>query len=313
MKRVVRKGVFETNSSSSHSLTIKSNKKSCKKVEKGASFEIRSPLAKAVQMLGLIANAERDFYSTAYYIDEEQENNSVKKGIISKIKETSPETFDGIDTESISTYDLAILITPIISGFGVLTDEYFSGVDDATIMVFYTSETLSRGAVQRFKDKMLEALCKINGWTMEKALEEIDFEAFANIEIKEILKDELTAKEKLEKNMEYNFKFKEEFKRSKSTDIVAFAKEYLIRDCNEFKEQVQWRISCELYFQNGCLNDCDCGFEDYYAIKQALDITYYTSDEDMEKKATEFISNNCKIVAVEKYCGLYLEETGEIL
>ena len=55
MKRVIRRGVFETNSSSSHSLTLKRIKGTPKnEIDEDASFEIRSPLAKTIQMLGLI-------------------------------------------------------------------------------------------------------------------------------------------------------------------------------------------------------------------------------------------------------------------
>ncbi len=313
MKRVARKGVFETNSSSSHSLTIKKVGKHDTKVEKDASFEIRSPLAKTVQMLGLISNAERQFHSTASYIDDDHPEGKVKNAIIKTLKETSPEVLSGVDTDNISTYDLGILITPIIADYDILTNEYFSQFDDSVLTVFYTLDCPSRGVVQRFKDKMLVALCKMNGWTMEEAQREIDFQAFSNIEIREILKDEATAREKLIENMKYNFKFKDEFKKSGSDDIVAFAKEFLIKDCYEFKEQVGGRISCEIYFRNGCLNDCYCGFEDYFEIERAFDITYYTSDEELEQKATDFLSSKYKIVAVENYCGIYLERTGEIL
>ena len=53
MKKVIRRGVFETNSSSSHSYTITRND-NCKTVEKGASFEIKSKVAKTVWLLGII-------------------------------------------------------------------------------------------------------------------------------------------------------------------------------------------------------------------------------------------------------------------
>ena len=313
MKRVVRKGVFETNSSSSHSLTIKKACKKSDKVEKGASFEIRSPFAKMMQILGLIDNADRDFNSTAYYIDEDHQNDGVKQAIIKTVNEASPDTLKGVDVDNITTYELSDLITPLIASYDVFTNEYFSKFDDGVLQVFYTVDCLCRGAVQRFKTKLIEALGKMNGWTMERTQQEIDFEAFSNVEIREILKDESTAKEKLIENMKYNYKFEREFKNSKSTDIVAFAKEYLIRDCKEFKKQVNGRISCELYFNNGCLNDCDCGLEDYYAIEKAFDINYYTPNEVLEQKAMDFLSDKYKIVAVENYCGFYLEQRGEIL
>ena len=58
MKTVIRKGVFETNSSSTHAISIKKSKET--EVSKDTSFEVRSSLAKMVQLLGLINNAEYD-------------------------------------------------------------------------------------------------------------------------------------------------------------------------------------------------------------------------------------------------------------
>ena len=97
----------------------------------------------------------------------------------------------------------------------MFTNEYFSKFDDGVLQVFYTVDCLCRGAVQRFKTKLIEALGKMNGWTMERTQQEIDFEAFSNVEIREILKDESTAKEKLIENMKYNYKFEREFKNRK--------------------------------------------------------------------------------------------------
>ena len=313
MKRVARKGVFETNSSSSHSLTLKRVKTNDTGIEKDASFEIRSPLAKTVQMLGLISNAERQFKSTAMYIDEDNPNNKVKNDIVNILKENAPEVLSGVNVDNISTYDLGVLIAPIASSFGSLTLDYFYQLNDNVFSVFYKVDCTCRAAVQCFKNKLFDALCKINNWTMDQAQREIDFQAFANIEIRDILKDESTAKEKLLANMKYNFKFKTEFEKSGSNDVVAFAKEYLIKDCYEFKQQVNGRISCEIYFRNGCLDECYCGFEDYYEIERAFGISCYMSDDEIEQKAIEFLSNEYKIVATEKYCGVYLEKIGEIL
>ena len=55
MKKTIRKAVFETNSSSTHSLTLESS--NCKCSNK-TSFVIKTPLAKIVWLLCMIGNAE---------------------------------------------------------------------------------------------------------------------------------------------------------------------------------------------------------------------------------------------------------------
>ena len=55
MKTVIRKGVFETNSSSTHTLTIVKQGEKC---ETDVSFEICSPTAKLFMIFGFVENAE---------------------------------------------------------------------------------------------------------------------------------------------------------------------------------------------------------------------------------------------------------------
>ena len=52
MKRVIREGVFETNSSSTHSVVFK--RKTSNEVDKDSSYEIHTPLAKTLFLIGLI-------------------------------------------------------------------------------------------------------------------------------------------------------------------------------------------------------------------------------------------------------------------
>ncbi len=100
MKTVIRKGVFETNSSSTHSLSLKRNAKDVP--EKDASFVIQSPLAKAVTMLGLIDNAEDGFCRPFYLRDEYDERaDRVKKETVDRIREINPSLLENVDLEEI--------------------------------------------------------------------------------------------------------------------------------------------------------------------------------------------------------------------
>lgn len=310
MKRVIRKGVFETNSSSTHSITIRKVCKCKDEIDDDASFEIRSPVAKIVQILGLINRAESDFKITANEIDYIYKGNPDSEEIKNKILTQLNDKSLNIDTKAVSSYDFALLISNS-ENIDAIDMDFLEQFDDELLSCFYFTDLSTRKQVLRFKDILLDEYCKLESITPEQAMERIDFEAFGNVEIRNILKDEATAKEKLEA-MEYNFKFKQEFEESGSVDIVAFAKEYLIKDAKEFKEMVNGKISCELYFSNGCLNDCYCGFEDYFGIAQGLKIGFFATDDELHTLAKDFLSPKYKIVCEERYAGCCFEQTGEI-
>ena len=235
MKAVIRKGVFETNSSSTHSLSIK--KSTSKEISEEASFEIRTKEAKIALLFGLIENAEIEHSYTKY-----------KKA------------------------------------------EY------------------NRNLVLSFKDALIEEYCKLNNYTNEEALLQIDYEEFSNTYLRDILKNENTAKERLNEYLEENEDFKNAFKQSKNSDIVDFAKKYFADDYTEFKMLTDGKFRCDKYFENGCLNSCDCGFESYTKIAEQFDL----DENQIEDKAKEFLSDECKIIAKEYWNGFIFEKTGEI-
>ena len=234
MKSVIRKGVFETNSSSTHSLSI--GKAASNKISEEASFEIRSKEAKIALLFGLIENAELEC------------NESKKK------------------------------------------------------------HNASRELVLKFKDAVINEYCSLTGYTNDQALLQIDYEEFSNTYLRDILKDEKTAREKLKKYLEENEDFKNSFKRSKSEDIVEFAKDYFELDYIEFKAITRGKFRCDKYFENGCLNDCYCGFESYVKISKQFDL----ENINIQEKAKELLSDSLVIIAKEYWNGFMLEKTGEI-
>lgn len=313
MKRVIRRGVFETNSSSSHSLTLKRIKGTPKnEIDEDASFEIRSPLAKTIQMLGLIQNAESDYEGTAMSIDELDEAGAIKHQIITELKEKYPDAVMPKTGTEISTLELSNLITPIITDIEFNGNKFFGKFQDQILTCFFTVDSMARHVVRKFKKEMLNELAKINNWTLDDAKREVEFEAFANTEIRDALADKKNTLDRLRKIGEQDYSFREAFRASGITDIIAFAQDYLITDCQSFKKRVNGKISCERYFSNGCLNYCDCGFESYYSILDKLDLDSFAPDEEIRQAAQRFLSNEYKLVAVEKYCGFIFEKTGEI-
>ena len=313
MKTVIRKGVFETNSSSTHSLTIRdASPKQGDEVDEDASFEIRSPLAKVIQMLGLMDKAETAFLSEARSFDEQDDAVEIKTRIVNKAREMCPEELQGVNPESIMTADLVEKFIPVLYHPDFFSLDFFEEFDDDSLKYIYTIHNVTRDVVKTFREKMFEEYCRIEGITKEEATQRIDAEAFGNMEIKEILKDKSTAEPKLRELMTKYFKFRFEFERSGETDIVAFAEEFYLTDMYEFKKMRDGRISCEIYFCEGCLDYCDCGFDSYYGISSELDIDEATSDEEMDEKVKKFLSKRSKIVAKEYYCGHIFEKPGDI-
>ena len=311
MKRVIRRGVFETNSSSSHSLSIrKINGEATSEIDSDVSFEIRSPFAKVFQMLGLIDNAERTFKSLSYSIDEDECATEGIKALISIVNEKFPDTLKNLDLEKIPSYDLAIAIAPIINLLDIEYD-FYEQFEDGFLGSFFNVDLKNSCVIHRFKELMLEELCRIEGKSLDEIMQKIEFEAFANKTLHEILKQENPVAQ-LEEYKGKDYSFKSEFKASGMSDIVEFARKYVVYEEKHYRELVEDRLPCDRYFCHGCLIDCDCGFEDYFAIANKLEITFEKDDEKIKEAVKKYMSNEYKVVAIEDYCGLIFEQTGEI-
>lgn len=241
MKTVVRKGVFETNSSSTHAISIKKSRDSG--LAKGTSFEVRSTLAKMVQLFGLINNAE------------------------------------------------------------------YECVSDEPKFKIPKKLTLPRELVLRFKEILIDAYSGITNQTREEALKQIEFEAFSDTYLRDILDD----KEKLNEYKLENFAFGMAFDESGSDNIVEFAKKYYVEDCEKIKKMTGGKIRCDCYFNQGCLNVCDCGMENYIKIKKALNIDDNDTETELKQKALDFLNEETRFVAQEYWNGVYLEEEGDII
>lgn len=244
MKTVIRRGVFETNSSSTHSLSIFGTPK----LEDEASFEICSPKAKMVTLLGLIDNAEP-------YVDPDDE---------------PYEEQDEEPNEEPNKYD-------------------------------YT-----RALVYRFKEQAMKRYLEITSFTYEEAMAELEYEAFGYPEIREIWDD----REALKKYRKRNYTFDREYEMSDIKDIVEFAHKYFYESFEENKRLMGARFRCDLYFSNGCLDVCTCAYDSFGGIAKGLGINIQDSDEQLYERAVAFLSDECKILANEYYCGFYLEKTG---
>ncbi|MBQ9084100.1 MAG: hypothetical protein IJY24_00415 [Clostridia bacterium] len=112
MKRVIREGVFETNSSSTHSVSFVRREDS--NPDEESSYELHSPLSKLIFLIGLIENARR---SERYYDGEED--------IIDEI----PDLYVDMDEDILPLNSLANICKNLLNA---VKDEYMSieGIDE---------------------------------------------------------------------------------------------------------------------------------------------------------------------------------------
>ena len=316
MKSVIRKGVFETNSSSTHSLSLQ--KVTNKEIDNDASFEIRSPLAKAVTMLGLIDNAEDEFRRPFYIKDEFNDNaERVKKETLDRIKEIDARLLENINPEEISSYEIAQILMKIDNLESFYNVEEFEDFDEyidkkTDFEYFFFDDIKEKLILTRFKAFLIEEYAKIINKSIEEAKEEIDFEAFAYIELKDALKDEKNAKENIEKLMKVDYRLRIAFEKSGSDNPLEFSKKHLYENYLEFKNQPGRKYCCHRYFCNGSLDDCDCGLENYGYICSALGISIYTNESSLREIVRKYLSDEYKLVAKETLGYSMKIKSGEI-
>lgn len=319
MKTVIRRGVFETNSSSTHSLSLKQMKKAdAKSIDKEASFEIRSPLAKAVTLLGLIDNAESEFARQYYIRDEYSEKaDYVKKETLNRIREINPSLLENVELENISSYDILQILMKMdnLENFYNVSDfEDFGDYYDkrSEFEYFFYDDFQEKITLQKVKKFIFEEYAKIVNKPYDEAKEEIDFEAFAYVELKDALEDEKNAKENVEKLMNTDYRIRIAFEKSGSDNLVEFAKKFLYENYLEFKNAPGRKYCCHRYFSNGCLDTCDCGFENYSNICMELSIRHTQTEEEIREKVRDFLSDKYKLVATEKLGYSFFIRSGEI-
>lgn len=321
MKTVIRKGIFETNSSSTHSLSIKKmkNPKSTK-IDKEASFEIRSPLAKAVTMLGLIDNAE-DEYRAQFNFREEyiDDADDVKDETLKKIKEMYPKALENVDLKEISLYEIANILYDFddLDEFYLYDEEKCENIDEFfknqnNFRFYFLDPIGEKKTILKVKALIFEEYAKIVNKPIEEAKEEIDFEAFAYVELKNALSDKATAKENIEKLMNRDYRLKISFLKSEEKNLIAFSEKYLYENYLEFKNEPGRMYCCHRYFCNGSLDDCNCGFESYDGICSELGISYNQTEKELREAVKKFLSDEYKLVATEKLGYTYFIKPGDI-
>ncbi|MBR3890438.1 MAG: hypothetical protein IKJ30_00015 [Bacilli bacterium] len=314
MKRVIRRGVFETNSSSSHSLSLVRVERNASKVKKDVSFEIRSRVAKAVFILGLIDNADDGYMHYWDILEDNEEAEEERQKIIKRLYKSKDEGIEKIkeeygNVEKLSFYNLIESIEEHCHDkYPILGKVKNYDVNDA--LIHFSSY---RKEVLKFKEFIIKAFCELEKINKKEAMDKLYYEAYKNIPLENILLHSNNKEEDLKEFMKsvFMYDFKQGYKKSKNKDIVEYAKKYLVSNAKRSIKQHDGRFYCTRYFREGCLNDCYCGFEDFNHISWNL-IGTCVDDESLYNRAKELLSDNYKFQAVEMYCGSYFEGNGEI-
>lgn len=306
MKKVIRNNVFETNSSSTHSLTI-SRCINFNKMCEDCSFEIRSNLAKVVWLLGHIDNAVE---LANYDLENEKEEYNdilIKSAIVNELNDIFPEVVEQLKEkfgkDFVNTIDLIELHNKLIDmgylpfSYGT-TDNYLYKYDDILFL-------------KRVRGALIEAYCEVEKLSKGQALKNIKHEAFGlSKEQEEKFLNPLTRKEMVRYAKEHDYTFMQIFKENSKRPIEEIIEIYLAYKENMFYNTKKGKISCCKYFNEGSLYDCNCGFENVTQISTKLtenfSISQLNSSNELINAMKDFLSPRYKIVGVEKYCGEYL-------
>ena len=306
MKKVIRQNVFETNSSSTHSLTIKRNDIS-QEIDKNSSFEIRSPIAKVVWLLGHIDSAESQF---EYQLKEEKNNGNdirIKKEIIKDIQEYMPELIQELNDQYagdiLANADTIDLHDKLID-MGCAVFSYGSGYN-------YLNTYEDVCFLRRLKEALINTYAEIENISIDQAMENIKHEAFGlSRDQRDKFLNPATREKMVKQAKEVDYLFREIFNKHKNKPIEEIIDIYLKEKEETFYKNRNGKISCCTYFNESALYDCDCGFDSASRIVSNIcdvfSITAFPSNEELKSVSREFLSDKYKVVGVEKYCGEYL-------
>lgn len=312
MKRVIRKGIFETNSSSTHSLSlVKGNEK----VNENISFEIKSRIAKTVFILGLIDNAEENFQNRFEYLEDYREINKEKKRLIDYLKEYDSD-YEEVKEKygNLMTLDF-IKVLDIIREICVPEEKNCIALEikDVSIYVIVYDYLVNRDKVLMFKEALIKTFCEEENVSEKEGMDKLYYEEYKNGFLEKILLYSDNKEEELKEFMEkgYGFDFKINYERSNNKNLVEFANDYLKDSVTKEIKEHEGRFYCTRYFEEGALDECECGFENFEKIIEKFKLEEINDYDAMREFAKEILSSEYKFEAIEKYCGRYFEGKGE--
>lgn len=261
MKKVVRRHIFETNSSSSHALSIKRTEDA--KSDNKASFLITEALQKIVWFFCVTAECENHFEGMiSYYCDGKTleevriELIDIIRGLYDKNKESydwyfgdEDPDFDDWDADDISQF------------FYVVCEDK---IDDVFDELCAFNAVAARKTVLEISDRLVEIYGDAEHISKEEVLDRIDKEYAEYNELVRAIED--PAKHARARWILRRVSMLVESDYEKATDKRAVLEEYK----KKFEEQELNHnpdcYSCTRFFDEGSMYECNCGFETYDSL-----------------------------------------------
>lgn len=318
MKKVIRYGVFETNSSSTHSLSLVKKGDKPDEYKRPVCFQVKSRVAKVALILGLIDNAEEQFQNKWKYIDDVSDIDSIKIDIAKKLKEIDSVSYylicqDYPNFEEIPLQDMIVLIDKYCEW--IYVSDIIEVIKNYEVYHVVYAYVHFRKDIQEFRNVLIKAFCELENVGEQEGWDKLCYEEYKHLVLDNILNNSPNKEAELTKYMNSSNNniapnYKSGFKNSEDTDIVEYTKKYLKDYVDMMKEKTECKFSCTRYFSYGCLDTCWCGFEDYGRLYSGLNLGINTfSIEKMTEYAKELLSDEYKFDGSEKLCGFDYAES----
>lgn len=288
MKRIVRHSIFETNSSSTHSLSIK--KTDDAKCDRRASFVITDALEKIVWFFCVIAECEDNYKGKIAYYGQGKTIDEVKKELIDIIRNLYDKNKDsynwcfGNEKPDFDNWDEE----EICQFFEVVCEEKVDVYESLCIL----ESVNERNAVLAIKDLLIKAYCEAENISEDEALDRIDKNYNSYDELLIAIED--PNKHARARRILRRVSMRIETDYQQAEDKRAVLEKYK----KEFEESELdkdfCRYSCTRFFCESSLEYCDCGFGTYWEI---LDNFADFADEEGVKK---FLSSDVAVVGYER-------------
>lgn len=275
MKIKIRNGVFETNSSSTHSLTIKTTKKY--KREKTFTEEYIEELETKIKELENLQNLD-----------------DMQKYELEELKRK-------LESEKRVSFSIKSPFAKVVWFLGMVDNA--EGKKGKTVFEEETHDlTTDRGIVRNFKDLLISKYCELENISKDEAIERFVEENSKYIQYETIYKNpQHNDVNNLVSTVKENGKINTE----KLTELLskreAMQSGYVTKTSKRKCDKCT-RFECDHYFAEGCLDDCTCGFEYYSDI--AYELETFKANMSWEEFAGEFLTDAYFIDCQEDITGL---------
>lgn len=289
MKKVIRQSVFETNSSSTHSLSIQRTDEIKKNYN--FSFAITDPLQKIVWFICVCVECEENLRGKFNWFCGGKTVDEVRGKIIEKIRKRYEEHRE--EDEWIFeafTLDFDTWTVDDISMLFIFESDFDDEMDlDDALYALGCAE--SKDKVLEIKKRLIGAYCEAEHITEAEALDRIDKEYNQYNELVEAIQDPQKHAKARWILRRINGLIDREYDRAE--DKMAVLEENRKRFEKKELGKSHDCYSCTRFFSEGSMDECECGFSTYDDLLD--EFTDYSDDEGIRK----FLSPEIAVVGNE--------------